>query len=193
MAERQPKKMTVEEFFEWQQRQDKNYELVDGVPVLHVKAMTGASRRHDWVTVNALATLFNALRGKPCRPMTSDQSVETDRGTRRPDVTIDCGKAEGRSMSAADPRLVIEVLSPSTIRFDRFQKIEEYKRHPSIRVILLIDSEAPQVTVWRRIEGEWTYSELRGLEAVIPLPEIDAALPLADLYADLTFEQPGEF
>jgi hypothetical protein len=45
MAETLPKKMTVEEFFEWQQRQDKNYELLDGIPIPHVKAMTRASDR----------------------------------------------------------------------------------------------------------------------------------------------------
>ena len=193
MAERKPRKMTVEEFFEWQQRQDKNYELVDGVPVMPPKAMTGASRRHDRITVNALAILHQALRGMPCSPTTDDQSVLTDRGTRRPDVTVDCGKADGSAMAVADPRVVIEVLSPSTTRYDRFHKLEEYKRHPAIKVILLVDSEAARATVWRRNDAEWTYSEEVGLAAVIALPEIDAALPLAELYADLTFEQPGEF
>jgi Uma2 family endonuclease len=190
MSQAKQTKMTVEEFFDWQQRQDRNYELVDGVPVVTVKAMTGASRRHDRVTVNALATLHGALKGKPCSATTDDQSVLTDRGTRRPDITVDCGKADDSAMAVADPRVVIEVLSPSTTRYDRFQKLEEYKRHPAIRVILLVDSEAPQVTVWRRVVGVWTYAELPGLDAVIPLPEIDAELPLAELYADLTFETP---
>jgi Uma2 family endonuclease len=191
MSQAKQTKMTVEEFFDWQQRQDRNYELVDGVPVLTVKAMTGASRRHDRVTVNALATLHAALRGKPCSATTDDQSVLTDRGTRRPDITVDCGRADDRSMSTADPRVVVEVLSPSTVRYDRFQKLEEYKRHPAIKVILLVDSEAPQVTVWRRVDGEWTYAEQIGLDAVIALPEIDAELPLSELYADLTFDTPS--
>lgn len=193
MAERQPKKMTVDEFFEWQQRQDRNYELVDGVPVMPLKAMTGASRRHDRITVNAILALGTQLRGKPCSPTTDDQSVLTDRGTRRPDITVDCGKADGSAMAVADPRVVIEVLSPSTTRYDRFQKLEEYKRHPAIKVILIVDSEAPQVTVWRRRGGDWTSVEETGLESVIDLPEIEADLPLAELYADLTFQQPGEF
>ena len=188
MSHIERKKMTVEEFFDWQQRQDRNYELVDGVPVITVKAMTGASRRHDRVTVNAIISLGTRLRGKPCSATTDDQSVLTYRGTRRPDITVDCGMADDRSMAVADPRVVIEVLSPSTTRYDRFQKLEEYKRHPAIKVILLVDSEAPQVTVWRRVEGDWTYAELTGLDAVIELPEIDAKLPLAELYADLTFE-----
>ncbi len=188
MSQTKPKRMTVEEFFDWQQRQDRNYELVDGVPVLTVKAMTGATARHDTITVNALGTLFAALRGKPCRPRTSDQSIITDRGTRRPDISIECGKPADKSMSTVDPRVVIEILSPTTMRYDSVQKVEEYKRHPSITVILLVDSEAPQVSVWRRVGGDWTYGELSGLDAVIDLSEIEAALPLADLYADLTFE-----
>lgn len=51
-------------------------------------------------------------------------------------------------MDASDPRVVIEVLSPSTMRFE----------------------------------------ESIGLNAVISLPEIDAVLPLSELYADVTFE-----
>ncbi len=72
MAEVPPKKMTVDEFFEWQQRQDRNYELVDGVPVLPLKSMTGATDQHDRITVNAIAALHQRLRGKPCRPKTAD-------------------------------------------------------------------------------------------------------------------------
>lgn len=167
MAEQQRRKMTVEEFFEWQKRQDKNYELVDGVPVLAVKAMIGATVRHDMVTVNAIASLHRRLRGKPCSPRTSDQSILTFRGTRRPDVSVECGKPDDRSMSTSEPRVVIEILSPSTTRYDRFQKLEEYKLHSAIRVILLVDTEAPRITVWRRSSNGWGNNEIEGLEETI--------------------------
>lgn len=188
MGEQRHKKMTVEEFFEWQQSQDKNYELVDGVPVLAVKAMTGASDRHDAITVNAIASLAGRLRGKPCRPRTQDRAIRTFRGTRRPDVLIDCGKPDRTSWEAADPRVVIEVLSPSTTRYDRFRKLEEYKLLPAVYVILLVDTEAPRVTVWRRGESGWGYEDLAGLDATIQLPEIGTDLPLSELYADLSFD-----
>ena len=190
MGEHKPRKMTVEEFFDWQQRQDRNYELVDGLPVLTVKAMTGASERHDTVTVNAIIALGNRLRGKPCRPRTDDRSVQTFRGTRRPDILVECGKPDPRSMSAAEPRIIIEVLSPSTTRYDRFQKLEEYKLVPAVQVILLVDTEAPRATVWRRGADGWGYTELSGLEAVIDLPEIGTELPFAELYLDLSFGEP---
>lgn len=190
MGETVRRKMTVDEFFEWQQGQDRNYELVDGVPVLTVKAMTGATVRHDRVTVNAIAHLFQKLRGKPCQPRTSDQSVLTFRGTRRPDISVECGRPDDRSMATDEPRVVIEILSPSTMRYDRFQKLEEYKQHPLIRVILLVDTDLPRVTVWRRGADGWAYTEQAGLDAVIALPEIDAALALAELYEGLEFPPP---
>jgi len=191
MGEQLRKKMTVEEFFEWQKSQDKNYELVDGIPVLTVKAMTGASDRHDAITVNAIVSLGGRLRGKPCQPRTQDRAIRTFRGTRRPDVLIECGKPEKKSWEAADPRVVIEVLSPSTTRYDRFQKLEEYKVLTAVHVILLVDTEAPRVTVWRRNESGWGYEDLAGLDAIIWLPEIETELPLAELYAELSFD-PGD-
>jgi Uma2 family endonuclease len=190
MGEQLRRKMTVEEFFEWQQGQDRNYELVDGVPVMTVKAMTGASDRHDKITVNAIAHLFQRLRGKPCRPRTDDRSVRTFKGTRRPDVLIECGRPSDRSLEAKEPRVVIEVLSPSTTRYDRFQKLEEYKLVPEIQVILLVDTGLPRVTIWTRRTGDWKSHEIAGLEETIDLPEIDASLPLAELYLDIDFSQP---
>lgn len=83
---------------------------------------------------------------------------------------------------------MIEVLSPSTMCFDRFQKLAEYQQHEAIRVILLVDSEAPQVTIWRRKGESWATEELEGLDAIIRLPEIEADLPLSELYRDVKFE-----
>ena len=104
MAEAKQKTMTVEEFFEWQEHQDQNYELRYGVPVLCAKAMTGASELHDRVTVIVIIALGNRLRGKPCSPRTDDKSLKTHVGTRRPDVTIECGKPDGKSLQSDGTR-----------------------------------------------------------------------------------------
>lgn len=186
------RKMTVGEFFDWQQHQDRNYELVDGVPVLPLKSMTGATRRHDMVTVNAIIALGNKLRGTPCRPGTSDQSVLTYRGTRRPDVSVECGRPGDRSMSASEPRVVIEVMSPSTWRFDRIQKLDEYRQQPVIRVVLLVDTETPRVVVWRRDGERWITENAEGLDAVIALPEIGTTLALSELFEGLDFPPPSD-
>ncbi len=183
MGEPETKRMTKPEFLEWQQRQDKLYELVDGVPFLPMKMLTGASSNHDRTVVNAIISLGNRLRGKPCRPTTDDIAVDIPAGGyRRPDVTVECGKPGPRDTTAAEPRVVIEVLSPSTMGFDRFRKLEEYKTVPSIQVVLIVDTEKPQVVVHRRVAGAWTFEAVEGLAQTIRLPEIDADLPMAELY-----------
>ncbi len=85
MADPARRRMTPEEFFEWQSAQDGLYELVDGVPVPHVKMMTGASVQHDRATVNIIVSLGVQLRGSGCRPTTDDVALRTSIATiRRP-------------------------------------------------------------------------------------------------------------
>jgi Uma2 family endonuclease len=189
MSEPRHRRMTPDEFFAWQKSQDRNYELVDGAPVLPLKAMTGATRAHDRLTVRALASLSRQLAGGPCEPSTQDIAVRTPLGgVRRPDVLIDCGSFNPTSMEAAEPRVVVEVLSPSTTNVDRFRKVEEYKSHPSIRVILLVDTRSARVGAWRRSGQAWEFEDHQGTDTSIPLPEIGATLDLEELYRGYAFE-----
>lgn len=190
MAEPARTLMTPEEFFAWQENQDELYELVDGVPVMMLKMMTGASAQHDRVVVSTIASLYAQLRGGPCRPTTADISIRTRiRSVRRPDVMVECAELVRDTYEAREPRLVVEVLSPSTTDIDRFRKLEEYRRHPTLRAILLLDTRWPEATLHRRGDDGWEAEDYSGLEAVIPLPEIGASLALADLYEGLSFPE----
>lgn len=176
-------RMTPDEFFVWQADQDVNYELVDGLPVMTAKAMTGASRRHDRIVINILSTLDQQLRDKRCQPHTDDIAVRNpNRNVRRPDIVVDCESEPDGATEADEPRVVIEVLSPSTMRFDRLIKVEEYKNHTSIRVVLLVASESVEVIVWRLIDGFWQSSSIKGASERVPLPEVGAELALIDVY-----------
>lgn len=190
MAERQLGRMTVDEFFAWQAKQDKLYELVDGMPVLPLKMMTGASQAHDRVVVNIIRELANQLRRGPCRPTTDDLAVRiSERNVRRPDVTVECGEGNRRDMAVVEPRAVIEVLSPSTMSFDRFRKLPEYQSISSMKHILLVDTESPRIDLWsREPDGSWRPFAFDGLDARFELPAVGATLTLADIYEGLTFE-----
>lgn len=189
MAEAAQRLMTPEEFFVWQLGQDDLYELVDGVPIKMLKMMTGASAQHDRVVVNIIVSLGNQLRGSRCRPTTDDIALRTKiRTVRRPDVTVECGELVLDTYESHEPKLAVEVLSPSTTDIDRFRKLEEYKRHPTLDYILLIETRMPSATLFLRSEaGEWTTADYGGLEAVIDLPRLHVALALADLYDGLPF------
>ena len=177
--------MTAEAFLDWCLGQEGRWELVDGVPV----AMAGAKQVHDRVVVNALMALGSQLRGGPCRPTTGDVAVAIPNGNiRRPDLGVDCGRFEPESLTATDPRLVIEVLSPSTRTFDAIGKLREYQRVPGLLHIILVDPDEPRVWHWRRpANGSWSDLLLEGLDAVVELPDLGATLALRDLYEGLTF------
>lgn len=190
MAQTARPAMSVEAFFAWQRRQEILYELVDGVPIPHIKMMTGASMQHDRATVNIIVTLHAQLRGTGCRPTTDDIGLRTGITTlRRPDVTVECGEFVPDSYECRTPRLVVEVLSPSTASIDRFRKLEEYKRHPTIAYILLVETRWPSTTLYRRDGEIWETEAYEAMDAVVDLPVIGARLPLVDIYADMIF--PG--
>ena len=188
MAEAARTTMTTDEFFDWQLSQDELYELVDGHPVPRHRMMTGASMQHDRATVNIIVSLGNQLRGSPCRPTTADVAIRTSiKGLRRPDVMVECAPLVPDSYEASEPKLVVEIASSSTTSVDQTRKVEEYKRHPTLAYILLVETLKPQALLYARTGGAWEIETFEGVDAVIPLPVICAELALADIYEGLTF------
>lgn len=186
MAEQAARRMSQDEFLEWHLLQERRYELVDGVPV----AMAGAKRRHDQIVVNSLGLVGNQLGNSgPCRPFTADTAIRIPNGNiRYPDLGVDCGRFMENETWADAPALVIEVLSDSNRAFDFARKLEEYKKVPSLRHIIFVDQDEPEVIHWRRAPGgEWEDETLQGLDAVVSLPDLDLSLPLAGFYARLEF------
>jgi Uma2 family endonuclease len=104
------------------------------------------------------------------------------RSIRRPDVTVQCGQADPAGMTAVEPRVLVEVLSPSTMEYDRVRKLGEYKRLASVAAVLPVDTEVPRATVYRRDGEVFREDEARGLGAVVDLPAIGARLALADVH-----------
>src|SRR5450755_1537566 len=122
MAEPAPVRMTIDEFFAWQEGQAERYELVNGQPL---RMMAGAKNLHDDIVVNLIIELGAQLRGGGCRPFTGDGGMETRPGQiRRPDVGVDCGPRDPNGLKAQSPRLVAEVLSPTTRDFDSYEKLD---------------------------------------------------------------------
>jgi Uma2 family endonuclease len=180
------RRWSLDPFFAWQERQDERYELVDGSPV---RMTASASNAHDRIVMNFLWALGSQLRGGPCRPFTGDGSVETYPGQiRRPDVGVDCGRFDAGGYRATEPRVVAEVLSPSTRDFDAFAKLGEYQAVPSMAHILLVEPNAPEIALWsRNEEGAWLPSRTDGIDAAVELPALGVRLALADIYDGIEF------
>ena len=95
----------------------------------------------------------------------------------------------GRPVSLlARPRLIAEVLSPTTRDFDTIGKLEEYKTIATLDRILIVEPNAPEVVVWNReADRTWRKNIGSGLDARIDMPEIGVTLALADIYDGVEF------
>lgn len=162
----------------------------------YVHVMAGATTVHNRVAANFLGALHAQLRGKPSEPFNSDMKVriQSSKPTRYyyPDGMVVCQPNEPESPFQDKPVVIAEVVSSSTRRIDESEKRLPYLTIPSLAVYLLIETERPSVSAYRREntgEGlECFATELyTGLEETVPLDEIEAALPLRELYERVEF------
>jgi Uma2 family endonuclease len=169
----------VEDFLEWVWAQPYKYEVIRGRIVM----MAGGKRNHARIAVNATSALNNRLAGKPCQTLNSDFLVQIDSNNRYfPDASVVCG--EDRDYTDR-PVLVMEVLSPATMREDLGPKLENYLRIPGLRYVLYLWQSEAKARLWQ--PGAEPV-DIDGLEEIVRLPALGLDLPMAELYRDVTFE-----
>ena len=178
-----PKAMTIEDFFLWQERQPDRYEFVEGWPI---KMMTGARQGHNVVASNIVMTLGPQVKALGCRTTSSDTAVRTHKGIRYPDVVIDCAPPAPSAFEAGSPRLVVEVSSPSTLSTDLTDKLDEYLAHEGLRLVMLVEPDVVSVKLYRRDAADrWQVERYDQLDETIDLPELSTALALSAIYDTL--------
>jgi Uma2 family endonuclease len=130
-----------------------------------IYGMAGGTPEHAASSVAVSSALLAQLRGGRCRVYSSDLRVRvlaTGLAT-YPDVTVVCGEPERdpeSSTTIANPRVVVEVLSDSTIDYDRGEKLQQYRQIPSLAAVVLVWHRQPRIEVWERSEADaWAVHE----------------------------------
>jgi Uma2 family endonuclease len=153
-----------------------------------VFAMAGGTVEHSALATALAALLFAHLRGRPCHVHGSDLriSVRAADVATYADAAVVCDPVERDPDSpthVTNPRVVVEVLSPSTERYDREQKRLYYQQLDALREYVLVAQDRRHVEVWRR-EGDgesWSHAAY-GSGSSAPLPSIDFVLDVDELY-----------
>jgi Uma2 family endonuclease len=184
-----PALVSVEDYLAGEETGDVKHEYLGGT----VHAMAGATNQHNVIAGNSMAFLLMQLRGKSCQALNSDVKIriEFPDHTRfyYPDAMVVCQPNPPSDHYQDQPVVVIEVLSDSTRRADLGEKRDAYLALPSLKVLMFVEPQKPSVSLHRRrAGGGFALEHHLGLDAVIPLPEIDASLALADLYDRVKFE-----
>ena len=152
-----------------------------------IYAMTGASRKHNLITVNIAGELRSQLKKRPCEAYINDMRVKAAeaRSYHYPDIAVVCGAPQFEDTyfdTLLNPTLLIEVLSPSTEAYDRGGKFAHYRKIDSLREYLLISQDQPSIERYLRQGDVWILSEALGLEASMSLESIDCLLSLREVY-----------
>lgn len=176
--------MSVEEYLQIDRSSiETRYEYIDG----YVSMLAGGTLDHTTIGANIISILRHSMRGTPCRVFTSDARVRLS-STRfvYPNASISCDEQDrGQSDNVQSPRLVVEVLSPSTEGYDRGRKFGFYRECPTIQEYLLIDAQRPMLEVYRREKHDlWIFRAYR-LDADVELTNLGVCFPVSDVYKDV--------
>ena len=179
--------ISIEEYLAGELTSPIKHEFLGGI----VHAMAGAKIEHNSIVRNITTTFDNQLQDRPCEPHNSDTKIRIRLPSQTrfyyPDVSVVC-ESNDRGESFQDkPVVIVEVLSRSTRRIDLGEKKDAYLTIPSLQAYLIVEQELAKIVVFRRQGDTFEREVYVGLDAVVPLPEIDCELPLATAYLRASF------
>ncbi len=183
---RKHRPISPEEYLEAEQWRDVKHEYVAG----RTYAMVGTSGAHNLIAGNLYTALRAHLRGRSCRAFIADLKVKIEPAHvfYYPDVVVSCDTHDlapaARVLSR--PILIVEVLSPTTERTDREEKLHNYQKLESLQEYVLVAQNLAEVRVYRRTGPDWNVQSFAEGEQV-RLAAVDLTLPMAAVYEDVDF------
>jgi len=175
--------LSPEDYLEMELSSPIKHEYVAG----EIFAMTGTSDSHNLIAGNLYMLLREHLRGTPCRVFMSDVKLKIAKAEAYfyPDVMVTCETAAD-SHYREQPKLVIEVLSDSTAKYDREGKRLLYQTLDSLQEYVLVTQTCMDVRVYRRSDNGWE-STIYTDGSHVCLQSLDLAIAIERIY-DLAWD-----
>lgn len=178
------RQMTLEEYLEFDYNAEGRYEYFDG----EVIEMSGGSPEHSLLGNRIGFLLQRELMQKNCSVYNSEVQIKVP--VKLPycygDVSALCDKPiyedSGNQRLLINPSLIVEVLSPSTEKYDRDLKFKAYKSIESLREYLLVNQDQKFVTLYTKYnEKFWFQSEYVEGET-LKLESLECELKVDEIY-----------
>jgi Uma2 family endonuclease len=176
--------MSVAEYLAFEAQSPTKHEYAAG----QVFAMAGASARHNLISGNIFAALRSATRQSNCAVFFADMRIQINEVIYYPDLMVCCDPNDRDTYLKTRPCLVVEVLSDSTERIDRGEKLYNYQRIPTLEGYLLVSQDQLRVDLYRRVDGVWQFTTCNQWEDHIALPCPEATLALSEIYERIEFD-----
>ncbi len=190
-------KTTIADYLDYERASTERHQFVDG----EIFAMAGESLEHSTISANIIISLGLQLRGKPCRVLSPNMKIRSGpveaHGTKGlfsyADASVVCGEPRFHDTHKdilLNPKLIVEVLSPSTEAFDRGDKFLRYSTFlDSFTDYLLVSTIEPRLEHFtKQTPNQWVYTCISGLDACLSLPNLGCQLELAEVFDGVEFE-----
>ncbi len=186
---------TPEAYLEFERAAETRHEYSDG----HIYAMAGESLAHSRICINIAREISLSLKGKNCEALSPNMKVraETKGLFAYPDLSIVCGEPifhDEQKDVLLNPKVIIEVLSPSTQRYDQTKKFFKYRKEiPSLTDYILIYQDVAFIEHHeKQNDGRWVHNVFDGLQDTLRIPSIESEVSMAEIYdrAEGLIEQP---
>jgi Uma2 family endonuclease len=182
--------ITVEEYFEMEERSEIRHEYYDG----EIRAMAGTTLKHNKIVLNIASFIRSKFRTKGCEIFAESIKLEAIKHFYYPypDVMLTCDKEDiDADYIIKNPSLIVEVLSKSTAQHDRTFKLRKYKTIPSVQYYLIVSQHEYIVEVFSRFEDSdsWLYDAYENENDVINFNKIDLTLSLSDIYEGIKMRE----
>ena len=183
MSQRRPKmQISVAEYLAGERESAIRHEYVQG----EVYAFAGASDRHNRIAGNIYAQLSAHLIKDPCEPFISDMKLKVSAEVfYYPDVVVTCDPPGGDAYYRSEPHLIVEVISPSTERIDRHEKMLAYKNVPTLQEYVLVMQDEMHVEIHRRLDESWEVETFDNETDTLRLTSVDLNLKLSEIYRNV--------
>ncbi len=180
-------KLSVEEYLAIDRLAELKSEYHDG----EMFPINAVSWEHAIIAVNLAALLHGALRGGTCRTAISPIRVRVSPTQFvYPDLAVVCNEpafTDEKVDTITNPKVVVEILSPSTADYDYGGKFQLYRRLESFEEYVLVFQKEPRVEVFRKApDGRWVLTTYEGTGAKVEVESLAVSIPMADIYAGAT-------
>lgn len=185
LAEKKSEYISVEDYLEGEKISPIKYEYIDG----EVYAMAGASDYHIRLSGNIFKALDDHLDEGDCETFIADMKVQASESVfYYPDVMVACDDANINRYYRKQPRVIVEVTSPSTEHIDRTEKLSAYKQIKSLKEYVIVSQDAVRIDVYRRLRGDrWQWELLTDVSEELRLESVGLTLSVAQIYRRVKF------
>lgn len=189
-------KMTPDEYLEFERKAELRHEFVDG----DVYEMAGESLAHSQICINIAAEMQRQLKGTDCQALSPNMKVraETKGLFAYPDLSIVCGRpifSDLKRDVLLNPKVIVEVLSPSTQRYDQTKKFFRYRKEIASLTdyVLIYQDIAFAEHHEKQSNGKWEHNAFDGIDDLFRIPSINCEIPMAEIYDRVDFATADRF